>query len=71
MATMDSDLYGALISAGAPDDKARAAVVSFSESRLATREDLNRIERDLTLLKWMVGLVLAAQVLPLLRSLGL
>ena len=68
---MDSDLYDALIAAGAPDDKARAAATSFSESRLATRDDINRLERDLTLVKWMLGIVLAAQVVPLLRSLGL
>ena len=82
MATMDSDLYDALISAGAPDDKARAAAASFAESRLATKEDINglerltkdeinRLERDLTVLKWLGGLVLAAQVIPLLRSFGL
>ena len=71
MATMDSDLHDALIAAGAPDDKARAAAVSFSESRLATRDDINEIKRDILVLKWMVGLVLAAQVVPILRSFGL
>ena len=71
MATMDSDLRDALIGAGVPDDKARAAAVSFSESRLATRDDINEIKRDILVLKWMVGLVLAAQVVPILRSFGL
>ena len=71
MATMDSDLYDALVSAGAPEDKARAAAISYAEGHLATREDIARIERDLTVVKWMIGLVLAAQVVPLLRSLGL
>jgi hypothetical protein len=55
MATMISELYDALKSAGAPDDQAgkAAEVVAGYDNRFA------RIESDLTLLKWMVGFVLA------------
>jgi hypothetical protein len=58
MATMISELYDALKSAGAPEDQARKAaeVVASYENRFA------RIEADLTLLKWMVGFNLAGTV---------
>ena len=58
MATMISELYDALKSAGAPDDQARKAaeVMAGYENRFA------RIETDLTLLKWMVGFNLAISV---------
>jgi hypothetical protein len=55
MATMISELYDALKSAGAPEDQARKAaeVMAGYENRST------RIESDLTLLKWMVGFNLA------------
>ena len=58
MATMISDLYDALKSAGAPDDQARKAaeVVAGYENRFS------RIESDLTVLKWMVGFDLAISI---------
>ncbi len=58
MATMISELYDALKSAGAPEDQARKAaeVVASYENRFA------RIESDLTLLKWMMGFNLAGTV---------
>ncbi|HEX2477724.1 MAG TPA: hypothetical protein VHK45_00485 [Geminicoccaceae bacterium] len=54
---MDS-LYDALKAAGAPEEQARAAArdVAGYDNRL------NRIERDVNLLKWMVGVVIAVQL---------
>ena len=52
MATMVVEIYDALIEAGASEGKARAAA-----STLANYESrFNKIESELTLLKWMVGL---------------
>ena len=52
MATMIVEIYDALIDAGASESKARSAA-----STLANYENrFNKIESDLTLLKWMVGL---------------
>jgi hypothetical protein len=47
-----------LIAAGAPDDKARAAAEELAgyESRFV------KIETDLAVLKWMVGVNLAASL---------
>jgi hypothetical protein len=51
MATMVVEVYDALIDAGASDEKSRAAAKAIAD--LDTR--FNRVESDLTLLKWMVG----------------
>jgi hypothetical protein len=55
MAVMLSRTYDALIAAGAPEDKARAAAEELAgyESRFA------KIETDLAVIKWMVGIVVA------------
>jgi hypothetical protein len=55
MAIMISELYDALIAAGAPEDKARKAAETLAgfENRFA------KIESDLLLLKWMTGAAIA------------
>jgi hypothetical protein len=52
---MLSRTYDALLAAGSPEDKARAAAEELAgyESRFA------KIETDLAVLKWMLGVVLA------------
>ena len=56
MTVMLSRTYEALVAAGAPEEKARAAAEELAayESRFA------KIETDLAVLKWMVGVNLAA-----------
>jgi hypothetical protein len=60
MAVTLSKTYDALIAAGAPEDKARAAAEELAgyESRFA------KIETDLAVLKWMLGVVIAGQGNP-------
>jgi len=55
MAVMLSKTYDALVAAGAPEEKARAAAEELAgyESRFV------KIETDLAILKWMVGVVIA------------
>jgi hypothetical protein len=55
MAVMLSRTYDALLAAGAPEDKARAAAEELAgyESRFV------KIETDLAVLKWMLGVVIA------------
>ena len=69
MPTMNAEMYDALIAAGAPDDKARAAAIAISEDSLATKSDINRLEREFTVIKWMLALVIVATVIPLFRDL--
>jgi hypothetical protein len=55
MAMMLSKTYDALLSAGAPEEKARAAAEELAayETRFA------KIEQDLAIIKWMLGFVIA------------
>jgi hypothetical protein len=64
MAVMLSKTYDALIAAGAPEDKARAAAEELAgyESRFA------KIETDLAVLKWMVGVNLAASLSLVIKA---
>ena len=64
MAVMLSKTYDALIAAGAPDDKARAAAEELAgyESRFA------KIETDLAVLKWMAGVNLAASLSLVIKA---
>jgi len=52
---MLSKTYDAFIAAGAPEDKARAA----AEELAAYEARFVKIEQDLAVLKWMVGVVIA------------
>ena len=58
MAVMLSRTYDAFVSAGAPEEKARAAAEELAayETRFA------KIDTDLAVLKWMVGVNLAASL---------
>jgi hypothetical protein len=64
MAVMLSRTYDALISAGAPEEKARAAAEELAayETRFA------KIETDLAVLKWMVGVNLAASLSLVIKA---
>jgi hypothetical protein len=65
---MNAEMYDALVAAGAPEDKARAAAASMAEESLATKGDINRIEKELMLIKWMLALVIATTTLPLIKQ---
>lgn len=60
---------------GVPDAQAKAeaeALVSaFSEamdSQLATKNDINRIERELVVLKWMTGIVMGGILALIMKA---
>jgi len=69
MARMIAEVYDALRSAGADDDKARAAATAVAESnrdiadlRLemsGVRTETAEMRGDMRLLKWMVGFTMA------------
>jgi hypothetical protein len=64
MAVMLSRTYDAFIAAGSPEEKARAAAEELAnyESRFA------RIETDLAVMKWMLGLVIAGVVSLVIKA---
>ena len=58
MALLLDSLYDSLQAAGAPEEQARAAALDVA----GYDNRLNRVERDLGILKWMVGVVIAMQL---------
>ena len=60
---------------GVPEEQAKAEaealVTAFSEamdSQLATKTDINRLGRELMVIKWMVGLVLGGILTLILKA---
>ena len=60
---------------GVPEEQAKAEaealVTAFSEamdSQLATKTDVNRLARELIVIKWMVGLVLVVTLALILKA---
>ena len=70
MTPMISKVYSAFRTAGVPEEEARKAAEALSAERLATKNDIVDVKRELTVVQWLLGVVIAAQVLPLLRSVG-
>ncbi len=63
-----TELYDALIAAGAPEEKARAAAKAMSEESLATKADIAHLERELLVVKWMTSAIVAGVVSLLLKA---
>ena len=70
MTTIISEVYSAFRTAGVPEEEARKAAEALSAENLATKNDIADVKRELTVVKRMLGIVIAAQVLPILRSIG-
>jgi len=64
MTTMISEIYDAFISAGSDEEKARKAAEAVAEHE--TR--FNNIDRELSVIKWMLGLVLAGVMSLVLKA---
>ena len=66
MAMMLSKTYDALVSAGAPEEKARAAAEELAayETRFA------KIEQDLAIIKWMLGFVIAGVASLIIKAIA-
>lgn len=67
MALRMGQLYDALVLAHVPEDKARLA----SEEIALLDDRMGRIERDITILKWMVGITIALQLIMISGMVGL
>lgn len=64
MSTMNSEIYAALIDAGTSEEKAKAAAVLVT----GYEKDINEVKFELKVIKWGVGLIIAAEVLPLMKN---
>jgi hypothetical protein len=70
VSTMTSEVYDALISAGAPEDKARKAAETLAnyDNRFSRLDGaVLKLESELVLVKWMVGFGIAMNVAILSR----
>jgi hypothetical protein len=68
---MISEVYDALISAGAAEDKARKAAETLAnyDNRFSRVDGaILKVESELVLVKWMVGFAIALNVAILTRS---
>jgi len=68
MTTMISEVYDAFRDAGASEEKARKAAEALSSKSLATKAGVVRIERELAVIKWMVGLVIAGVAAQIVKA---
>jgi hypothetical protein len=69
---MISEVYDAFIAAGTPEEKARKAaeaLTDYDQRFDRIEREMIRTRAELTLVKWMVGFVIALDVAILLRVL--
>ena len=74
MSAIVKEVYDAFLDAGASEQKAAAAakaLADYDERFGQINDRFNKIESDLLILKWMVGLVIVVNVLPMLKTLFL
>ena len=75
MTTMIAEVYRAFVKAGVPEQDAMAAAEAFAAENLATKKDIDearldihRLDKKMAVVQWMLGIVIAAQVLPLFQA---
>ncbi|MBF0109139.1 MAG: integrase [Magnetococcales bacterium] len=75
MTTMISGVYEAFRDAGITDEKARKVAEVLSLETTITKNDVRGLERrldvidgEIKLVKWMLALVIAAEVLPIIKA---
>lgn len=73
MATMISEVFMAFKKAGIPEEDARSATEALSAENLATKDGIRRLEmkfdKELLIVKWMLGLIIVLEVSPHLKAL--
>lgn len=60
------EIYDALKIAGVPDDKASAAAKAVAD--IGQEDRLSRIESDIKVIKWMLGVVMAGIASLILKA---
>jgi len=69
------EVYNAFKKAGIPEEDAQKAAEALSQSTTATKSDIEKIEKEIIeikgeikLVKWMIGLVIAINAIPLIKD---
>lgn len=75
MGTMITEVYTAFKKAGVPEEDALRAAEALSNVQTASkvdiahvREDMVKLEKELIVIKWMVGLVLSGIIALILKT---
>lgn len=75
MSTMITEVYTAFKKAGVPEEDAVRAAEALSNVQTASkadiahvREDMVKLEKELIVIKWMVGLVLSGIIALILKT---
>lgn len=75
MSTMIVEVYNAFKKAGVPEEDAQKAAEAISQTTTASKSDIEKIEKEIIevkggikLTKWMIGLVIAINVIPMLKE---
>ena len=76
MSTMITEVYNAFRKMGVPEKEAQDAAEALSNETTATKSDIESLDKkmieiagEIKILKWMIGLVIAINVIPLLKAL--
>ncbi|SMN01083.1 hypothetical protein SPONN_2189 [uncultured Candidatus Thioglobus sp.] len=64
MSAIVKEVYDAFIDAGVNEEKSSKAAKAIADYDTK----FSKIEADLLLLKWMVGLVIIVEILPIIKS---
>jgi len=64
MSAIVKEVYDAFLDAGVSEEKASDAAKAIADYD----HRFNKIESDLLVIKWMIGLVIVVEILPLLKS---
>ena len=68
MSTMISEVFTAFRKAGVPEDDARSAAEALSNESLATKNDIQKLDKELSIIKWMLGLIIVVEIMPIIKS---
>jgi len=68
MSTIIIEVYEAFLSAGVPEDKARAAAKAMSDDQNATKSDINKLDKERAIIKWMLGIIITGIVALLIKT---
>jgi hypothetical protein len=68
MSTLIIEVYEAFLAAGIPEDKARAAARAMADDQNATKADIAKLDKELAIVKWMVGVVIVGMLALLAKA---
>ena len=68
MSVLIIEVYEAFLAAGVPEEKAKAAAKASSDDQTATKSDIIKLDKELAIVKWMLGIIIAGIVALLIKT---